>query len=243
MKICLFFILMSGMLLAQSRDQKQELEKERRELGIQLLQRAQQAMGGAEKLAAIKDMTRTMETMLASPTGPLKAKQVSRFVIPNHLRTEGESKIGNTIIYTNGKSGWLINDQRWLPIPDELLTKAKGELFRQLPTLLLSDSDASRTIKAVSDAAVEISTKDRLKVRIEFDPPSGLPAQHLYTEPISYSRSRKIIATFSDWHEVGGIKLPYKIVHQEDDLKFFEATVSEYTINSGMTPEQLSKRP
>src|ERR1044072_2949662 len=228
MKIGLVCILMCGALLAQSRDPKLDPEKERRELGLQLLQRAQQALGGAEKLTAVKDMTCTRATLLASTTGPLNAKEVSRFVIPNHLRIEGESKIANTIVYTNGKSGWLVNNQRWLPLPDELLTKVRGELFRQLPTLLLSDSDASRTIKAVGDKAVEISTKDRLKVRIEFEPTTGLPVRHLYTEPISYSRSRQVSATFSDWREVGGIKLPYKVVHQEDDLKFFEATVSEY---------------
>ncbi len=243
MKIFLSVILLSGLVFGQSNTSKQEAERANRELAVKLLQRAQQAMGGAEKLSAVQDVTQTMDSMLASTMGPLKAKQVSRFVTPNHLRTENESKIANTIIYTNGKSGWVVNNKSWLPMPDEVLTKAKGELFRRLPTLLLSDRDASRTVKAVGDNAVEITTKDRLKVRIEFDPSSGLPVRHFYTEPVSYSRSRKVTAIFSDWREVDGIKLPYKFVHQEDGSDFFEAIVSEYTINSGMTAEQVSKRP
>ncbi len=243
MKIGLLIMVICGLVLGQNASPKPDAKIEPLELGRQLLQRAQQAMGGAEKLAAIKDLTQAVESSVATTTGPLKGKYIRRFIIPNHLRTEGESKIGKTIIYTNGKSGWLVNNESWLPIPDEMLTLIKGELFRQLPMLLLSDRDASRTVKALGDNAVEITTKDRLKVRIEFDPGTGLPARHLYNEPISYSRSRKVSESFSDWREANGIKLPYQAVRQADEETLSIAAVSEYRINSGMTVEQLSKRP
>src|SRR5688572_26106649 len=54
MQIFLFFVMVTG-LLAQDRAPKPVVEKDQLKQGRELLQRAQRAMGGAEKLAAVKD--------------------------------------------------------------------------------------------------------------------------------------------------------------------------------------------
>ncbi|MBO0862898.1 MAG: hypothetical protein J2P21_31255 [Chloracidobacterium sp.] len=50
------------------------------------------------------------------------------------------------------------------PLPTDVLRDVKGIIFHQLTTLLLSDRDASRSVKAADDNAVEISTTDGLSV-------------------------------------------------------------------------------
>ena len=243
MRNCLIFILMSGSVLTQRPAREQELSKDHRALGRQLLQRAQQALGGAEKLAAVRDVTHKMEIALEPAAGGFKMKQVSLFVAPNHIRHEQETPFGNVTIYCDGKSGWLSTAQGVQELPAEVLRLAKGVLLRQPSTLLLSDRDAARTVKAVSENGVEIATAEGLSVCLEFDVITGLPARQRYTEPGPSGSPRERVETFSDWRDMGGIKMPFKAVQQENGVKLLEVTVSEYRINSGNTAEQLSRKP
>jgi len=212
--------------------------------GKQMLQRAQQAMGGAEKLAAVKDATYSAELALEQGAGGFKVKQVSMFLAPDQLRQEQELPFGKIIAYTDGKSGWMATPQGVQPMPAELLKQALGETFREPYALLLSDRDSSRTVNAIGDNAVEIATASgSLRVRVDFDPATGLPAREVYTEPGQNGAPAETTDIFSDWREVGGIKLPYKAIQLENGMKMLEITISEYKINRGLSATELSKRP
>jgi hypothetical protein len=129
-------------------------------------------------------------------------------------------------------------------MPAEVLKQAQGELFRQPSALMLSDRDPSRTVNAIGENSVEVaSANGGLKVTIEFDPASGLPAREIYTEPGQNGAPAETTDTFSDWREVAGIKLPFKGIQQENGTKMLEMTVSEYKINTGLAAAELSKRP
>ena len=212
--------------------------------GKQLLARAQQAMGGAEKLAAVKDAIRTVELALEPAAGGFKVKQVSMYLATGHLRQEQELPFGKIIAYTDGKSGWLATPQGVQPMPAEVLKQVQGSLFREATAVMLSDRDASRTVNAVGENSVEIAAASgSLRVTIEFDPVTGLPARQVYTEPGSNGGPAETVDIFSDWREVAGIKMPFKTIQLENGAKMLEATVSEYKFNNGLTAAELSKRP
>jgi len=213
------------------------------QLGRRLLERALQAMGGAEKLAAVKDVMHQMEITLAPTAGGFKLKQTSFFVAPNFIRQEQEMPFGKVLTFTDGKTGWLVTPQSAQPIPADVLRVAQGVIFRQPATLLLSDRDATRIVRAVGENAVEIVTAEGLRVRLEFDATTGLLARQLYTEAGANGSPHERVETFSDWRDVNGIKMPFKAVQQEDGAPRLELIVSEYRINSGLTAEQLSRRP
>jgi predicted Zn-dependent peptidase len=210
--------------------------------GKQLLQRAQQAMGGAEKLAAVKDRTYTAEGVLEG-VGGLKIGLVNMFLAPDKVRQEQQIPGGKVISYSDGKSGWLATPQGVQPMPAETLKQGQAELFREPLLLLLSDRDPARTVNAIGDNAVEISTAGGLGVRLEFDPATGLPARQTYNGPGVTGAPAEITEIFSDWRETAGIQLAHKVVQQENGVKTLEATVSEYKLNSGLTEAELSKRP
>src|SRR5262249_44357522 len=90
MQIYFFFVLVTGLLLAQDRAPKQAVEKDQLKQGKEILQRAQRAMGGPEKLAAVKDAIHIMEIALEPAAGGFKMKQTSLFVAPDHIRQEQE---------------------------------------------------------------------------------------------------------------------------------------------------------
>jgi len=216
--------------------------------GKQLLERAQQAMGGAEKLVAVKDATYTAEIALEAAAGGVRLTLVNNFLAPDQLRQEQALPGAKIIEYTDGKSGWMSTPQGVQPMPAEALKQAQGEMFREPYALMLSDRDASRTVNAIDENAVEISAANGLSVKIEFDPATGLPAREVYIEPGQNGAPAETTDIFSDWREIAGntmagLRLPFKVIQLENGMKMLEVTVSEYKINSGLNVEGLSKRP
>jgi zinc protease len=210
--------------------------------GKQMLQRAQQAIGGAEKLAAVKDRTYSAEATVEA-AGGLKIKVVNMYLAPDKVRQEQELPVGKIITYSDSKSGWLATPQGVQPMPAEILSQAQGELFRELVLLLLSDRDPSRRVNAVGENTVEISATGGPSVRMKFDPTTGLPARQFYTAQGRNGAPAETTDIFSDWRETAGFKLPYKVIQQENGMKTLEVTLSEYKVNTGLSEAELSKRP
>jgi zinc protease len=213
--------------------------------GKELLQRAQQAMGGADKLAAIKDETETAE-MSVGPGGQMKVKQLNRYILSGQMRTDQDTPIGKVIVYTDGTTGWLMSPQGSGPLPPVVLRQVQGEAFRNLPHIILSDRladrDAATKVNATGPNAVEISTADGLSATIEFDAATGLPAKLTYRET-SGGQPASIEQSYSDWRDASGIKVPFKTTILQDGKPAGSAIVQDYKFNTGLKPEDLSKKP
>jgi zinc protease len=211
--------------------------------GTALLKRVQQAMGGADKLAAVKDMTESAEMARTPAAGGLKIKQQNRWIAPTIFRQDLILPIGTIVAFCDGKSGWLSQPQGVFPMPPTVVKQAQGEIFREWVTLVLSDRDASRTVTASGPSAVDISGTEGQSVHIEIDQATGLPARQIYKETGMGGPPSEVTETFSDWRDVDGIKLPFKVLMEQNGQKVGEATVSEIKLNSGLKPEELSKKP
>ena len=207
------------------------------EQGRQLLQKVQQAVGGADKLAGVKDVTITSEIQIDPSMGGLKLKQTNRWLGSGLFRQEVEAPFGKLASFTNGKSGWVKSPQGEGALVGPMLKQAQGEIFRNYFQLLLSDRDTGRTVNAAGGDSVEISDKSGNAVRLTIDKASGLPLKSSYAGP-----QGKIEETWSDLRDVNGIKIPFKIVVQQNGRKFADIAMQEVRINTGATEEQLSKR-
>src|SRR5579883_588811 len=204
-----------------------------------LLERAAQAMGGADKLAALKDSTQTLELALDPGAGGMKMKQTNLYLAPFIFRQEQEIPlVGKITAFTDGKTGWLATPQGIQNMPGDILKQAQGESFRQMTSLALSGRDSSRTVSALDDHTVQISSRDGQSVKLEFDPATGLPVRESYTQGPA-----AVVETFSDWRDAGGVKMPYKIGIEQNGRKMGDVTVFEYRFNTGLKAEDLSKKP
>jgi hypothetical protein len=204
--------------------------------GRALLERAQQAMGGA-----LKDMTRSLDLTMDPSAGGLKVKETTR-VAGDQFRQEQELPFGKMTVYTDGKTGWLVTPQGTMNMTADILKQARGDIFRELAPLMLSTRDASRTVNAVGDNAVEISGGG-LSVKMEFDPATGLPSRQTYQEPGPTGAPSEVVETMSDWRDAGGVKMPFKVVLEQGGKKAGEAVVSQYQFNTGLKAEDLAKKP
>jgi zinc protease len=212
------------------------------ERGHKLLQRAQQAAGGADKLAAINDYTQSVQASINTPQGSMQAKQTNQWTKAGAFRQTQELPFGKVVAFYDGKSNWLASPQGTMEMPPPVLRQMQGEKMRSFVELLLADKNPNVTVNAVADDAVEIAPKQGDAVRVEFDPATGLPARYKY-QSMGAQGPRSVVSSLSDWRDVSGIRFPYKLVVEQGGQKFAEATVSEWKLNGGLTDEELSKKP
>ncbi|MGH9720714.1 MAG: M16 family metallopeptidase, partial [Bryobacteraceae bacterium] len=207
--------------------------------GKQLLAKVQDAVGGAAKLAAIKDTMQVAEVQLDASMGGTKIKQVNRWAQPGIFRQEVELPFGKVTSFSDGKTGWMaVPNQGDRPLPAAQLKQVQGEIFRNYFTLLLSDRNPDRTVNYAGAGVLEISDKDGNSTRLTVDEATGMPQKETYAGP-----QGPLEETWSNFKEVGGVKAPHQISVTTGGRKFADAVILELSVNTGATAEQLSKRP
>jgi zinc protease len=214
--------------------------------GKRLLQRAAAAVGGAEKLAAVKDYVLTTEfhiDPLVADIGGYKVPQTDRWLSPDFFRQDLVMPRNRISAYSSGKSGWIVSDQGWGPLAGVQLKQLQGDLFRSYFRLLLSDRVEGRTVNAVDQDVVEITDTIGQLVRIEFDSQTGLPRRATYDVQQAGGAPLFTEETYGDYREVDGVKFPFQTVITQSGRKFADVTVTELKINSGLRQVELAMRP
>jgi len=213
------------------------------ERGKKLLERVQQAAGGADKLAAIQDVTETVEVSMAAMPPNLKIHQLNLWIAPSQFRQESQLPFGKVIVYSDGKSGWISTPQGQGPLPEAEMKQVRDELFRKYFRLLLSDRDPDRTVNSPADGVLEISDREGRSVKLLVDAQTGLPAKEVYREAGPMGPPASMEEVFDAFEDAGGIQAPMSITVNRDGARYATLSITEYKVNSGIKPEDISKKP
>lgn len=206
-----------------------------------LLARAADAVGGAVRLAAVKDFSQSSSIQLDQAAGGLKVTQNTQWLAPGHFRQENVLPFGKVATYSDGKTGWSATPQGLASLPPAQLGQITFESFKIWFSLLLSGDNPDRTVTATADGKVEVADKAGHAVSLTLDPSTGLPASLAYSAP--GNPNGIVEETFADWQDAGGIKLPRKITILQVGKHFADVVVSSAAVNTGLTVEQISKKP
>ncbi|MDE3195446.1 MAG: insulinase family protein [Acidobacteriota bacterium] len=209
--------------------------------GKVLLARARDAMGGASKLTAIRDLTQTATVQLDPAAGGLKVSQTTQWLTPTHFRQENVLPFGKITTYSDGKTGWAITPQGPAPLPAAQIKQIESETFRLWPSLLLSDRNPKRSVNDTGGGKVEIADGTGNSVVLTFDAKTGLPESEAYSE--GGNPNGAVEEKFSDWRDANGIMLPWKITLTQGGRHYADVTVSNIAVNQHLTEEQISKKP
>jgi predicted Zn-dependent peptidase len=213
-----------------------------RQRGKDLLARAQAAAGGAEKLAAVKDYTLEASFQFDSSAGGMQVTETDRWMAPSHFRQDSAMPSGKISVYIDGESGWIATPQGPGALTGTQLKQVRGDEFRAFFPMLLSDRTVGRAVKAVDDVTVEISDKSGQVVRLVTDAETGLPRSALY-DTATATGEVAVTETYSDYREVGGLKLPFHISITAGGRSYAEVTVKSFQANTGLQVKDLEKQP
>jgi len=208
-----------------------------------LLARAQVAAGGLDKLTAIKDFTQSKEINLVAAAGGMRVQLHDQWMDPEHFREDSESPAGKISAYCDGSQGWISTPQGETPLAGPQLTQVQGDLARLYFLLLISDRLPGRSIAASSSDTVDITMPTGEVVHLRFDTATGLPWSITYPAVQVSGPPTDVQDTFSDYREVNGIKLPFRIVIRQGGEKFADVTVSDVKFNSGLKLADLERKP
>jgi zinc protease len=214
--------------------------------GKALLQKAQAALGGVQKLLKITDYTEIAGYQIDAGVpnvGGTKVTETDRWMAPSGFRQDSVLPAGRVAAYTDGRMGWIATPQGWGSLVGTQLKQVQSDLFRSWFRLMLSDLVEGRTVNAVDGTSVQIADPVGQQCKVEFDSQTGLPRRVTYDTPQAIGPPLYTEDLLDDFREVDGIKLPFKITINQSGKKFADVTVTEYKLNSGLKLVDLSRRP
>ena len=213
--------------------------------GRAVLLKAQQAAGGADKLAAVRDITR--KARLEGVGGMVNIEQLTKIIFPDVLWQENRLPFGTMTVFAKGDTGWVRSPQGQAAMPPKDLKQMTNGIFRQRERLLLSDRNDDRTVNFVEESEVdsrkveviEITDKSEGSVRLWVASDSGEVLREAYQSTSMQGAPVGVVAIYSDYREVDGIRLPFKTLVEQDGKKFADLIVEEVIYNSGLDSETL----
>jgi predicted Zn-dependent peptidase len=208
----------------------------------QLLARAQQAMGGADKLAAVTDYVQELAYQFDASAGGAQATMTERWIAPNFVRQDTSTAAARISVFCDGKTGWVANARVSNLLTGIQLKQVQGDLFRVFFPLLLSDRTPARKVNALDDETLEISEGAGQIVKLVLDPATGLPSEVFY-DATTDKGLVPVLQMYSDYRDVNGVKLPFKVAISLAGKKFQDLTVKSIQLNTGLKIQELEKRP
>ncbi len=166
--------------------------------------------------------------------------------MPNKLRTDLSTPMGELTVVDNGESMQLKTPQGTQTAPPQVRSQINGQLWRTLPYLMARLDHDELSVEHLGEETVDGTTYQTVRVQ----PPVGT-AFTLYLDPASQRPQRlafetmnpqtgqqvQVTQTFSDYREVAGIMVPYKTVTTQvagEQEQTVESTVQTLEVNTDL---------
>lgn len=212
------------------------------ERGKEMLHRMQAALGGREKLAAIRDMSIRQEGTTLFNERPAHVKLLERWLTGDVYRQDQDFGVMSQAIFYNGKIAWIARPGVVAPLPPPGVAIVRHELFRLLFLLALSDGNPARQVADLGGNVMQITEGDTYGVRVYLDPATSLPQRLIYRIQLG-DNSMAVEESLSDWKDFNGIKWPSKVSIKKNGRRTDDMTTVEAKFNSKLAPAELEKKP
>lgn len=221
------------------------------ERGRAIFEAAQKAAGGLERLRNVKDVSVTVSAKLKvpGPQGEAAFDYREAWVFPSLLRSEMQAPgVGSVVRFFDGNSGWEQFPPRGLRDMNDLMKQFwRAEVVRNTFNLLRGEGEFTvqfekREKVGEVEADVILIRKEGEVVRLFVEPASGMLLKKAY-RGIGTGGLADIEQTYSDYREVSGIQVPFRIEVTQNGFPLVKFSVNEVKFNSGVDPVELAKRP
>jgi len=213
----------------------------------ELFQRMQNALGGAEKIAAITDFDQLSIADTFDPNGaPIRVQKRVRWVKPNHLRVDQLGSFDTYVLYVDGTSGWEILPERaTTQLEGGELEFARKYLANFVVNLWLADRLPGYAITSPAANVLHISVHDDPNRQVAFtlDPVSSLPVKDASISLGNPDQPMPIEHEIHQWSTIRGIRFPKEVWIIQNGRRLGIITTQRTDLNTGISPEELSRKP
>jgi hypothetical protein len=216
--------------------------------GMELIKQAASAMGGPEKLAAVKDVTVRGKVLLNGPMGEVTGDSVALVLYPNKIKSTITLPMGDMVQGYDGKTAWV----QMAGQSQELPAAMNEEMERSIVTsgaigLVRLALDGQAEVEATGEADVNGKKADTVRWK------RGTQELQLFLNAQTHLLSKlafrgttpqgqmdiEILA--SDHRDAGGVKMPFKVVGLQGGQQYLQLTVTDVQINTGIDPAVFAK--
>jgi len=223
---------------------------------LDLFHKMQQALGGADRIAAIKDFEEDGRGDAWTVTGRLmgEVRKRTRWIAPNLLRLDQAGPGDTYVLYFDGTAGWEILPERGTSRTTGVVIALEGDelafaqrylsgfMVDSWRGLWLADRIPGYTITSPAPNVVRIS-RDGRATDITLDPVTRLPVKQAVALPADPNRLPLDGNYFSEWELVEGVRFPTKRTTFRNGIKILDAKEIKTRINIGLRDEDLAAKP
>lgn len=207
-----------------------------------VLFRAIQFVGGTANIRAIKDFEVRGQETVNSPQGAMHVQIHSIIVYPGIIRYEAKYSLGKKAqeasTYFDGTNGWQITNGSPAEMNEAQKKSSREMIFHELPNLLGLIGNPTVSYQGKSgDNDVLIFGLGDLSVRLHIDS-TGRTVKLAY-----HGTMGDVEETLSDYREVGGVKMPYKMSLTRNGQQYLDAQITEATANTNPSLQGLAQKP
>ncbi len=216
--------------------------------GKALLRASRAAMGGAA-LMGVKDFMVSATAVMTSPQGEISLKTESTMNLSGKMLNKIAAPMGEMSVGYDGQAAWMSMGGQTRDMPASQKGEIDSAIFRESIALLQDFEKPAYTVQALGPADVDGKPAELVAVS---DPQRGLQVK-VYIDPANMIVMKRFTAAlmgppaetdelYSDYHDVSGVKMPFKTVTKQGGKVRADVTVSEVKVNPAV-PDTAYKKP
>ncbi len=253
---CVSFLVLSAVLgVSAAQDATPRASTED---GLRLLHNMQKALGGANRIAAVRDFEETIRAEAWDARGAAlgEVRKRTRWMrTPNLLRLDQKGARGTYVLYFDGasSSGWEILPDLKSPDPYQTtkspvpLAGGEIEFARSYLsgfdlTMWLADQTRGYVVTSPRPNSVRIAHEGKA-TDFTLDPTTWLPMKSASVSLADPDRPVPAEMRFEGWKEISGVRFPTHRVNYHSGVKRGEVITEAIQVNVGLKPQQLAAKP
>jgi hypothetical protein len=213
---------------------------------------AVRAKGGAEKLRSIKTL-KAAATMRVSVGGsaPVDVEIVTSIKYPGSFRTDASTPAGPLAqVFQNGEF-WVSDARGTREAPASVADEMRNRVQRDAVGLLLGLLDHKITATRIPDVqiagrampALQVKSPTMTSLTVVLDPANALIVRQRYSAPDADGKNTvDTEEDFSDYRDVGGLKVPFTTVVRVAGEVTVRRTVHSVEYNVPLDPALFSRQ-
>ena len=205
----------------------------------EIIGNAVKALGGIEKLKAVKTVVVEGVTTMHSPAGQVEMNVVQYQMMPDKLRQNIKIPQGDLDIVYDGNAAYAMTPAGAQPLLPDVSVSIKDAIFRDTIPLLvhLVETDTAVQYEGTEDVDGESTSVLIVKqpsgemLRIYVSNDSHLVLKYAYretTQGMTFEKEKY----FSDYREVNGVKVPFHVVENANGNPFAVNRYTDLKINT-----------